>query len=338
MTTTTGYESLDPCVHCGFCLPACPTYLATGDEADSPRGRIVLMRALERGELAADDDALLAHLDACLGCRGCEPVCPSGVGYGRGLETAREQLFRTRGLPARARWVLSVFRKPLAWRTLFGLARLLRQTGLPARLASGSRLGFAMGMLAATDGSGRTGAVGSRREQSGGGISPARSRPLPSAPVRVTMLITISRQYGAGGSEVARRVADALGWRLVDNDLVEQVGARAGLSPEEVAGIEERTPSFIERLAQVLATATPELFPPATGTVPELSEATLVRITEAVVAEAAAEGRAVLVGRAAPAVLARERDALHVKLVAPRPFRIRVTAGRLGLDPRTRSG
>jgi hypothetical protein len=127
-------------------------------------------------------------------------------------------------------------------------------------------------------------------------------------------------------------VADALGWRLVDNELVERVGARAGLSAEEVAGMEERSPSFIERLAQVLATATPELFPPATGTVPELSEATLVRITEAVVAEAAAEGRAVLVGRAAPAVLAREREALHVKLVASRPFRIRVAATRLGLD------
>ena len=146
------------------------------------------------------------------------------------------------------------------------------------------------------------------------------------------MLITISRQYGAGGSEVAKLVADALGWRLVDNELVEKVGARAGLSAEEIAGIEERTPSFIERLAQVLATSTPELFPPPTGTVPELSEATLVRITEAVVAEAAAEGRAVLVGRAAPAVLAREREALHVKLVASRPFRIRVAATRLGLD------
>ena len=133
---------------------------------------------------------------------------------------------------------------------------------------------------------------------------------------------------------MARRVADALGWRLVDNELVERVGARAGLSAEEVAGMEERSPSFIERLAQVLATATPELFPPATGTVPELSEATLVRITEAVVAEAAAEGRAVLVGRAAPAVLAREREALHVKLVASRPFRIRVAATRLGLDLR----
>ncbi|MBA3659068.1 MAG: 4Fe-4S dicluster domain-containing protein, partial [Gemmatimonadales bacterium] len=67
------FSALDPCVHCGFCLPACPTYLATGDEADSPRGRIVLMRALERGELDAHDDALNQHLDACLGCRGCEP-------------------------------------------------------------------------------------------------------------------------------------------------------------------------------------------------------------------------------------------------------------------------
>jgi cytidylate kinase len=99
-----------------------------------------------------------------------------------------------------------------------------------------------------------------------------------------------------------------------------------------MAGIEERTPSFIERLARVLATSTPELFPPATGTVPELSEATLVRITEAVVEEAARAGRAVLVGRAAPAVLAREREALHVKLVASKGFRIRVTAERLGLD------
>lgn len=146
------------------------------------------------------------------------------------------------------------------------------------------------------------------------------------------MLITVSRQYGAGGSEVAGRVADALGWRLVDNELLERVAARTGISAEEMAGLEERTPSFIERLARVLATSTPELFPPATGTVPELSEATLVRITEAVVEEAARAGRAVLVGRAAPAVLARERDALHVKLVASKGFRIRVTAERLGLD------
>src|SRR5688572_9635440 len=104
------YSALDPCVHCGFCLPACPTYLATGDEGHSPRGRIVLMRALERGEMSPHDPALLEHLDGCLGCRGCEPVCPSGVGYGRGLEAARNQIFEARGLSPSAAFVLGVFR------------------------------------------------------------------------------------------------------------------------------------------------------------------------------------------------------------------------------------
>ena len=130
-----GYSALDPCVHCGFCLPACPTYLVTGDEGHSPRGRIVLMRALQRGEMAAGDAGLLDHLDACLGCRGCEPACPSGVGYGRGLETAREQLFRQRGLSPLARVVLNVFRHQAIWRPLFLLARALRATRLPALLA-----------------------------------------------------------------------------------------------------------------------------------------------------------------------------------------------------------
>src|SRR3989442_4531564 len=87
-----GFEALGTCVHCGFCLQACPTFLATGDEADSPRGRIELMRALEAGELAPDDPYLGIHLDRCLGCRGCQPVCPSGVGYGHGIEAAPERV------------------------------------------------------------------------------------------------------------------------------------------------------------------------------------------------------------------------------------------------------
>jgi cytidylate kinase len=148
------------------------------------------------------------------------------------------------------------------------------------------------------------------------------------------MLITISRQYGAGGSEVARRVAAALGWRVVDNELVEEVAARAGVPPQTVAEQEERVPGFAERLARTLAASAPEMFPTSMpgGTVPELQEADLVRITEAVVAEAAAKGRLVLVGRAAPAVLAQQRDSLHVKLVAPRPYRIQAAAERLGVD------
>ena len=145
-----GYAALDPCVHCGFCLPACPTYLVTGDEGHSPRGRIVLMRALERGEMDANDPGLFEHLDACLGCRGCEPACPSGVGYGRGFEAARAQLFQARGLSPAARLVLGVFRHRLAWRPLFALARLLRATGLPRLVAGRHRLRFGMGMLAAS--------------------------------------------------------------------------------------------------------------------------------------------------------------------------------------------
>lgn len=133
---------------------------------------------------------------------------------------------------------------------------------------------------------------------------------------------------------MARRVATALGWRVVDNELVEEVAARAGVSPEQVAERDERAPSFVERLARTLAASTPELFPPSVpgGTLPKLQEVDLVRMTESVVAEAAARGRLVLVGRAAPAVLAQERDGLHVKLVAPRPYRIQATAERLGAD------
>lgn len=145
-----GYAALDPCVHCGFCLPACPTYLATGDEADSPRGRIVLMRALERGEIAADDPALAEHLDACLGCRGCEPACPSGVGYGRGLEAARAQMAAVRGIDAWTRTLLAVFASPLLSRVAFGLGKAARTLGLAARAAGASRSGFTAGMLAAT--------------------------------------------------------------------------------------------------------------------------------------------------------------------------------------------
>ena len=145
-----GFEALDPCVHCGFCLPACPTYLATGDESDSPRGRILLMRALERGELPAGDPALREHLALCLGCRGCEPVCPAGVGYGRGLEAARERLAAANGLPFGARVVLAIFRRRARWVALFTLARWLRESGIPAALAGGGRTRFALGMLAAS--------------------------------------------------------------------------------------------------------------------------------------------------------------------------------------------
>src|SRR5207302_4582342 len=150
MTDRGGFAALDPCVHCGFCLQACPTFLATGDEADSPRGRIELMRALEAGELAPDDPALALHLDRCLGCRGCAPVCPSGVGYGRGLAAARALIADRRGVPALARLALAAMTGADVSRVVYALARALRATGIPRWLAGWGRVRFAMGMLAAT--------------------------------------------------------------------------------------------------------------------------------------------------------------------------------------------
>ena len=145
-----GFEGLDACVHCGFCLQACPTFLATGDESDSPRGRIELMRGLERGDIAVTDAALLYHLDRCLGCRGCEPVCPSGVQYGRGLEAARSRITAARGASPLTRLALWTLTRPGISGVVYRLARFLRATGLPRLFAGWGRLGFSMGMLAAT--------------------------------------------------------------------------------------------------------------------------------------------------------------------------------------------
>ena len=81
-------EAVASCVHCGFCLPACPTYLALGEEMDSPRGRILLMKGALEGELSQED--VLPHVDRCLGCLACVTACPSGVEYGELLTPFRE--------------------------------------------------------------------------------------------------------------------------------------------------------------------------------------------------------------------------------------------------------
>jgi len=85
------YDGLLDCVHCGFCLDVCPTYIETGNEADSPRGRIYLMRALEEGRRELDDSTV-EHLSRCVGCRACETACPSGVLYGGLIEIQRQRI------------------------------------------------------------------------------------------------------------------------------------------------------------------------------------------------------------------------------------------------------
>ncbi|MDE0076239.1 MAG: heterodisulfide reductase-related iron-sulfur binding cluster [Caldilineaceae bacterium] len=87
-------EAVASCVHCGFCLPACPTYLALGEEMDSPRGRILLMKGALEGELSHEE--VLPHVDRCLGCLACVTACPSGVEYGELLTPFREMTEKRR--------------------------------------------------------------------------------------------------------------------------------------------------------------------------------------------------------------------------------------------------
>jgi glycolate oxidase iron-sulfur subunit len=144
-------EGIDACVHCGFCLPACPTYLTLEDENDSPRGRIVLMKSIVEGSLAVDDPDVRTHIDQCLGCRACETACPSGVPYGHLLEATRATLTDVKPNPPVARLILFVFaRRALMRMAMFGgrLARATRVSWLLSRLPG--RLGFGMAMLEST--------------------------------------------------------------------------------------------------------------------------------------------------------------------------------------------
>ncbi len=139
-------DLISDCVHCGFCLPSCPTYLLWGEEMDSPRGRIYLMRQAVEG--AAIDDTIVRHIDACLGCMSCVTACPSGVQYDALIEATRGEveqvadrsrrdallrrlIFATFPYPRRLR----ALRKPLRVYQRLGLSRVVAPM-LPATLRS----------------------------------------------------------------------------------------------------------------------------------------------------------------------------------------------------------
>jgi glycolate dehydrogenase iron-sulfur subunit len=144
-------RGIDACVHCGFCLQACPTYLTLEDENDSPRGRILLMKAMLEGTIAPNDQSIETHIARCLGCRACETVCPSGVPYGHLLEATRATLAERRPIPFVARVILRAFERPWMLRIAMAGGRVLRATGIAGLLSRlPGRAGFSMAMLHST--------------------------------------------------------------------------------------------------------------------------------------------------------------------------------------------
>lgn len=124
---------IQDCVHCGFCLSSCPTYLETGNELDSPRGRIHLIKAAEEGRIQMGE-SLVKHLDLCLGCLACETACPSGVKYGSLIEMSRGQIERRfkRGLREKIlrAFIFNIFPYPRRLRLLLPFVYLAGVLGL----------------------------------------------------------------------------------------------------------------------------------------------------------------------------------------------------------------
>jgi glycolate oxidase iron-sulfur subunit len=138
---TPALTDLQNCIHCGFCLPACPTYIATGQELESPRGRLHLIRNV-LDERIAPTDTLLGHLDLCLQCRACETACPSGVPYGRIMEDARASIM-ARGItnrpPAwsfRSLLLRHFIASPRALAVVFGFGRIYTRSGIQSIMRS----------------------------------------------------------------------------------------------------------------------------------------------------------------------------------------------------------
>lgn len=268
-------ELADDCVHCGFCLPACPTYLLWGEEMDSPRGRIYQMEAGLAG--APLDDTMVRHMDQCLGCMACVTACPSGVQYDKLIEATRAQIDRRYRRPAADR-----LRRGLIFR-IFPYPKRLRALRGPLRAYQASRLGSVvsrlpmpallktMESLAPTLGrppsiAGRTPAVGPRRHTVGlllGCVQGAFFPDVNAATVRVLSAegceVVVPAGQGCCGalSAHAGRESEALRFAraLIDTftrsgvETVISNAAGCGSNMKDYAHLLRDDPAYAERAA-----------------------------------------------------------------------------------------
>lgn len=276
------------CVHCGFCLPTCPTYLLWGDEMDSPRGRIHLMG--QRLEGVPLSPAMVGHFDACLGCMACVTACPSGVQYDALIEATRLDVERHHERPRADRWfralVFALFPHPGRLRLVRPFLRLYQRTGLAAlvrrsgvltrvspRLAALERLAPPLGPAQRVPE--RTPATGERRAVVGmltgcvqreffPGVNAATARVLAAegcdviAPAAQGCCGALSMHNGREGEaqRLARRLIDTFEAAGVDRVVVNAAGCGSAMKEygrllRDDAGYAARAAALVERVRDV---------------------------------------------------------------------------------------
>lgn len=283
-------DLLADCVHCGFCLPTCPTYLLWGEEMDSPRGRIHLMNLAARGEIGLGE-TVRGHIDACLGCMACVTACPSGVRYDRLIEAVRPQVDRLAGRTRSDRWfrglIFALFPYPrrlrLAASAIWlyqrsGLRRLAHRGGLarllPPRLRAMESLVPAVSLSAmATRLPVRTPATGARRRTVAmltGCVQRVFFAEVNAATVRVLAAegcevivppgqeccgaLSVHSGRDEEGRSRARRLIDAFEREQADSIVVNVAGC--GSTLKEYGDLLADDPEYAERAARFAARVT----------------------------------------------------------------------------------
>ncbi|HVT20663.1 MAG TPA: heterodisulfide reductase-related iron-sulfur binding cluster [Mycobacteriales bacterium] len=228
MTEPTKRELIAECVHCGFCLPTCPTYLLWGEEMDSPRGRIYLMKNLIEG--APLDDPTVGHFDACLGCMACVTACPSGVQYDALIESTRAEVEVGTSRPANQRalrWLIfATFPYPRRLRAIRPLLRAYQSTGAQRLVRKRMR-----GTL--TTMAGLVPSLGPRERL------PALTPAVGTRRMRVGMLLgCVQREFFPGVNAATMRVLAAEGCEVVapaDQGCCGALSLHSGREPEAIA-------------------------------------------------------------------------------------------------------